>query len=78
MEVPTFIQPDDIVSANKRLNLAFCAQLFNTRHGLEVSEAELVEMAGIMDDDAGDSREERVFRMWYGLRMCVCTECCVG
>lgn len=68
--VPAFVKPRDITSGNKRLNLAFCAQVFNTNHGLrlDADEAEKVkaefESAGLLDDDEGDSREERVFRMW--------------
>ena len=64
LEVETFIQPRDIVKGNKKLNLAFVAQVFNTRHGLEISEKEFYEMAEMLDDDEGDSREERTFRMW--------------
>ncbi len=48
------------------MNLAFCAQIFNTCPGLSITEEELedYDMAGLLDDDEGDSREERVFRMW--------------
>lgn len=58
--VPCFIQPADICKPNKNLNLAFCAQIFNTNPGLTVSKDELEEVAaaGIMDDDVGDTREE--------------------
>lgn len=65
--VESFIQPGDITSGNKRLNLAFCAQIFNNNPGLVEDEAELqalIEAAGMLDDDEADSREERVFRMW--------------
>eukprot|EP00948_MAST-09A_sp_MAST-9A-sp1_P002551 g2551.t1 len=62
--VPAFIQPNDIARGNKNLNLAFCAQIFNTNHGLTITEEEKIDMAGLMDDDVGDSREERVFRLW--------------
>jgi len=45
--------------------MAFVAQLFNTNPGLKaLEEEEKKEMAGLMDDDEGDSREERAFRMW--------------
>lgn len=69
IEVPAFIQPGDILSGNKRLNLAFCAQIFNTRHGLEIDEAELKAVeeafqAAGLEDEGDDAREERVFRMW--------------
>ena len=36
MGVETFIQPHDITHANKKLLLAFCAQLFNTNPNLTV------------------------------------------
>lgn len=64
LEVETFIQPRDIVKGNKKLNLAFVAQIFNTKHGLEISEKERYDMAEMLDDNEGDSREERTFRMW--------------
>jgi plastin-1 len=60
-----FIKPKDILDGNEKLNLAFTAQLFNAAPGLEpLKEEEKKELAGLMDDDAGDSREERAFRMW--------------
>ncbi|ETO12540.1 hypothetical protein RFI_24836 [Reticulomyxa filosa] len=60
-----FIKAKDIVDGNEKLNLAFTAQLFNTAPALEpLKEEEQKELAGLMDDDAGDSREERAFRMW--------------
>jgi plastin-1 len=63
--VPQFIQPKDISSGNARLNLAFAAQIFNTNPGLEpLTDEEKAELAGMMEDDVGDSREERAFRMW--------------
>ena len=62
--VPTFIQSRDIVRGNAKLNLAFVAQIFNTRPGLTATEEEIADMAEMWDDDVGDNREERVFRMW--------------
>jgi len=60
-----FIKPQDILAGNEKLNLAFTAQLFNTCPGLDPLKAEEEkELAGLMNDDAGDSREERAFRMW--------------
>jgi len=60
-----FIKAKDILDGNDKLNLAFTAQLFNAAPGLEpLKEEEQKELAGLMDDDAGDSREERAFRMW--------------
>ncbi|GMH63669.1 hypothetical protein TrLO_g4313, partial [Triparma laevis f. longispina] len=66
MGVESFIQPKDIVKGNKKLNLGFCAQIFNTNSGLVISEEELADFdfAGLDLDDAGDTREERIFRMW--------------
>jgi len=60
-----FIKPQDIIAGNEKLNLAFTAQLFNTCPGLDpLEDGEEKQLAGLMDDDAGDSREERAFRMW--------------
>jgi hypothetical protein len=38
MGVESFIEPKSIVAGNKKLNLGFCAQIFNTNHGLVISE----------------------------------------
>ena len=64
--VEAFIQPNDIVKGNKKLNLGFVAQIFNTNSGLTITEEELADFdfAGLDLDDAGDTREERIFRMW--------------
>ena len=43
MGVESFIQPGDIVKGNKKLNLGFCAQIFNTNSGLVISEEEVRE-----------------------------------
>merc|ERR1712113_320668 len=60
-----FLTAKDIVDGNDKLNMAFVAQLFNTCPGLkEVNVEEQKELAGLLDDDEGDSREERAFRMW--------------
>mmetsp|Transcript_1789 Transcript_1789/g.1800 ORF Transcript_1789/g.1800 Transcript_1789/m.1800 type:complete len:631 (-) Transcript_1789:462-2354(-) len=61
-----FIHPQDICSGNKKLNMSFVAQLFNQCPGLVVAEEVLssFDFASLELDDAGDSREERVFRMW--------------
>lgn len=64
LNVQTFIQPSDIVKGNSRLNLAFTAAIFNQCPGLEPMTKEELEKAGLMEDDFGDSREERAFRMW--------------
>ncbi len=66
--VETFLQPTDIVGANRKLLLAFVAQLFNTTPGLQVPQEKIEEVvanfASIDLDDVGDTREEKVFRMW--------------
>jgi len=59
------IRPKDIVSANEKLNLAFVAGLFNACPALEpLDEEELKLFDELEDDDVGDSREERAFRLW--------------
>lgn len=63
--VKVFIKPQNIVDANERLNLAFTASVFNHMPGLDpITDEEEKELAGLMDDDFGASREERAFRMW--------------
>jgi len=64
LNVKCFIKPADIVSGNQRLNLAFTAAIFNQCPGLDPLTEEEVKKAGLMEDDFGDSREERAFRMW--------------
>jgi plastin-1 len=61
-----FLSATDITTGNKKLNLGFVAQLFNTCPGLYITQEELssYDFAGLDLDDSGDSREERVFRMW--------------
>jgi len=60
-----FIAPRDIVDENQRLNLAFTASIFNHCPGLiPITDEEEKELHGMMDDDVGDTREERAFRMW--------------
>jgi plastin-1 len=63
--VEEIITPNDIVSGNPKLGLAYTAAIFNCNPGLEeLTEEESMALAGMMDDDYGDSREERAFRMW--------------
>lgn len=64
LQVETFIKPRDITSGNPKLNMSFVAQLFNTCPALEVVEEEIKQLEEILYDDSGDTREERVFRMW--------------
>jgi len=62
--VKPFLKPSDIVGANGRLNLAFTAAIFNQCPGLDPVSKEELDKAGLLEDDFGDSREERAFRMW--------------
>ena len=62
--VPPFVRGSDIRSGNPKLNLMLCAEIFNNCPGLKPTEQELIEAAGLLNDDVGDSREERSFRMW--------------
>ncbi|KAK1946890.1 Fimbrin-2 [Phytophthora citrophthora] len=64
LQVETFIKPGDITSGNPKLNMSFVAQLFNTCPALDVIEEEIKQLEEILYDDVGDTREERVFRMW--------------
>ena len=66
-----FLSAKDICDGNKKLNVSFVAQLFNTLHGLSLTDNENNEKVKFFIDvdnnntiDVGDSREERVFRMW--------------
>jgi plastin-1 len=59
-----FVTPKDIVAGNSKLNLAFTATLFNAYPALVLpADRAPLDMAGL-EEDAGDSREERVFRNW--------------
>jgi hypothetical protein len=59
-----FVGPNEIVRGNARLNLAFTANLFNTRPGLEaLSEAELAALDEALFKASG-TREERQFCLW--------------
>jgi len=64
MEVKSVIKPGDIVAGNPKLNLIFTAAVFNQCPGLDPVSEEEKKKFGLMDDDFGDSREERAFRMW--------------
>lgn len=70
--MPAFIQPSDITSGNRRLNLAFVAQIFNTNHGLDAKEEQLDAARAAMDaaeleedgEDGDAGREAKVFTKW--------------
>ena len=61
-----FIRPQDICEGNKKLNLTFVAGIFNACPGLAVPEEVRAsyDLSTLEIEDVGDSREERVFRMW--------------
>ena len=59
------VQPSDIVAANEKLNLGFVAALFNACPGLEPPDEEASKLLDdLPEENEGDSREERAFRMW--------------
>ena len=64
LEVKAPIKAADIVSGNPRLNLIFTAAIFNQVPGLDPLTKDEMDKAGLIEDDVGDSREERAFRMW--------------
>jgi len=62
-----FVKSRDIYSGNRKLNLAFTADLFNTAPGLDPLEEEALqelEKAGLFGDMEGDDKEELAFRLW--------------
>jgi len=66
--VAPFIQAADIEGAHKNLVMAFAAQIFNHKHGLEVEEEVVRQSVAVCgmgeDDDTEGSREERALRLW--------------
>lgn len=59
------VRPVDIVKANEKLNLGFMAALFNQCPGLDPPDEDALKLFDeLEEDDMGDSREERAFRMW--------------
>jgi plastin-1 len=64
MGVEAFISPSSIVNGNTKLNLIFIAEIFNHNPGLHATEQEMIEAAGLINDDVEGTREERAFRMW--------------
>ena len=60
------VRQQDIVTGNKRLNLAFAAQIFNTRHGLDIVAREAAAAAAMeamrtCKSDFSDSRSSLYF-----------------
>jgi len=67
--VEAVIRPSDITSGHPRLNLLFTSLIYTNHHGLESQDPaykDLFQSAMQLDEkaDAGDTREERAFRMW--------------
>ena len=59
LSVPEFMKPEDLLEGNQKLNIINIAELFNLSPELSITEKEKYEAAGLMNDDVGDSREER-------------------
>ncbi|KAF0984975.1 hypothetical protein FDP41_000014 [Naegleria fowleri] len=59
-----FIKAGDVVKGNTKLNLAFIANLFNTRPALEVPQDMNVDYASLLDFSSEGTREERSFEFW--------------
>ncbi|WP_411022925.1 hypothetical protein, partial [Salmonella sp. s51228] len=55
-----FIRPKDVVNGNKKLNLAFVANLFNSYPALKPPD----DLPDFDMADMGETREERTFRNW--------------
>lgn len=62
--VPKFMRPVNITNGNPKLNLMFCAELFNHCPGLSASEEDFAAAKMLEDDDPESSQEERIFKMW--------------
>lgn len=62
--VDTFTAPHDITKGHSKLNMLFTAAIFNTKHGLTLTEEEKQEVEKLVYDDVEGTREERCFRMW--------------
>ena len=64
--VETTMTAEEIMNGNPKLNLLFCAQIFNKAPGLSPpSEAVKKEAIVLLsNEDISDSREERCFRLW--------------
>lgn len=60
----SYITSNDICKGNDKLNLLFCAEIFNSHNGLEPLTQEEYEAAKLLYDDVEGTREERAFRMW--------------
>ncbi|KAI6647359.1 Fimbrin [Oopsacas minuta] len=55
-----FVRPKDVVNGNKKLNMAFVANLFNTYPALDPPD----DLPDFDMNDMGEKREEKTFRNW--------------
>ncbi|EGD72489.1 L-plastin [Salpingoeca rosetta] len=60
LDCAKFVRPKDIAKGNRKLNLAFVANLFNTWPGLETAD----EIDPFAEGDIEETREEKTFRNW--------------
>lgn len=65
-----FVKPKDVVSGNKKLNLAFVANLFNTYPGLGELDDDARKQLEDIDWDSEGSREKRAFTLWINSLGC--------
>jgi len=56
----SFVAPNDVVTGNYKLNLAFVANLFNMYPALEQTEALEIDFSSVQEE----TREERMYRNW--------------
>lgn len=62
--VPYTASGKDISKGNTNVNTEFVANVFNTKHGLELDPEDLPDFAGLGCFDETGSREEQAFRYW--------------
>lgn len=62
--VPYTASGKDISRGNTHVNTEFVANVFNTKHGLELDPEDIPDFAGLGVFDEEGSREERAFRYW--------------
>ena len=62
--VPYTASGKDITRGNTNVNTEFVANVFNTKHGLELDEEDMPDFAGMGIFNEEGSREERAFRYW--------------
>lgn len=69
--IRSFVQKEDLLAGREKLNIMFCAQIFNARHGLEkLQEKEIKELPVKVvaqeeeEPEDSDSRELRIYKTW--------------